>query len=145
MIPARRMTDRITHYWERLRKEEALPPANKFNPAAIEDIWTYCVLCKLEPGVGEQSLYVVERAGDKITALMEENLLGARLNPLQKHAKAAVLVQLADAACASLKPEYGEGQFINARHKVVKYRSCCLPLGTREVSHVVTVMGWREF
>ena len=42
MISEQRLTQRLTQYWDRLRKETPLPEISKFNSNAIAEIWDFC-------------------------------------------------------------------------------------------------------
>ena len=49
-----RLAERLTKYWESLKKEEKLPDFNHFNASLISDIWQYCILFTVAPSVPNQ-------------------------------------------------------------------------------------------
>ena len=141
-----RLNDRLTSYWNMLRKEEPLPEFVRFNVAAIEDLWSQCVLFTVQPSAAGQPASVnFYQVGEKVKALYG-NVAGRSVNTAQRHFQGASIVQRVGEVISSPAPLFDEGQFVNDKSKVVKYRSCLLPFGTKEkVTHVVAGLSWREF
>lgn len=141
-----RLNDRLTTYWNMLRKEEPLPEFVQFNVAAIEDIWSQCVLFVVNPSApGAPANVNFYQVGEKVKALYG-NVAGRSMSTTQRHFQGASIVQRVGEVIAEPSPIYDQGQFVNERSKVVKYRSCLLPFGTKDkVTHVVAGLSWREF
>jgi hypothetical protein len=45
------------------------------------------------------------------------------------------------------KPTIEDGQFINEKNQVVKFRSCLLPFGSDRdnITHIIAGLSWRAF
>lgn len=142
----KRLDDRLTRYWELLKKDETLPAFGKFNSSAIDDVWDSCVLFSVSKGSTDNKSYTFYRMGDKVRKLYNEDLTGNTLKPKQKATKGASIVQRIDEVVTHMQPIYDSGQFVSDRQKIVKFRSCLLPFGNdNEVTHVVAGLSWREF
>lgn len=141
-----RLNDRLTSYWNLLRKEEPLPEFVRFNVAAIEDLWSQCVLFTVQPSApGQPPAVNFYQVGEKVKALYG-NVAGRSMATSQRHFQGATIVQRVGEVIAAPAPLYDEGQFVNDKSKVVKYRSCLLPFGNKDkVTHVVAGLSWREF
>lgn len=143
-----RMNDRLTQYWERLRKEAPLPEFTQFNAASIDDLWHQCVLFTIQPGGGDKPPVVNFYAiGDRARSLYGHEMIGRSVSTAQRHFQGAAIVRRIAEVISNPKPLYDEGQFVNDRSKIVKYRSCLLPFGTAEgrITHVIAGLSWREF
>lgn len=140
-----RLVQRLTNYWEMLRSDQTIPDYAKFNVSAVQDIWAHCILFLVRPdNPPTVNFYNV---GDQARLLYGPDIVGRTMNPRQRHYPGAMVVRRVGELVANPAPIYDEGQFINERSKVVKYRSCLLPFGDRQgkVTHVVAGLSWREF
>lgn len=141
-----RLTDRLTKYWDLLRKEDAMPPFAKFNTGAIDDVWGQCVLFAVNPGTTDHKNFTFYRMGDKVKSLYKEDLTGNTLSSKQRMFKGAAIIKRMDEVVKNGIPISDMGQFVNPDNKIVKFRSCLLPFGNdNEVTHVVAGLSWREF
>lgn len=145
----KRLTTRLSAYWDLLRREYPLPEFASVNRGQIEDIWPYCIIFQLEPGTDNDNReFRIHDMGGKLVELYCENLTGRRISRKQKQFKAASLIKHAGQVINNPIPLQDEGKFINDKNKIVKYRSCLVPFGnptTREVTHLLAGMSWREF
>lgn len=142
-----RLSERLTRYWDTLRKDLPMPHFSHFNASAIEDIWQQCLLFTVAPEVENQpyalSFYQI---GEGLRGLYGSNMLGRHFNSTQRHFQGAAIVRRVGEVLANPAPVNDMGQFVNTRSHVVKYRSCLLPFGhDKQVSHVITGLSWREF
>jgi len=139
-----RLIERLTSYWNLLRKEQPVPEFAQFNISAIEDIWAQCVLFTVQPGVPPAVNFF--NVGEKAKALYGD-MAGRTLQTNQKHFPGAAVMRKMGDVVATPAPVYDEGQFVNTRSKVVKFRSCLLPFGGRDgrITHIVAGLSWREF
>lgn len=148
MMSEQRLIDRLTGYWNLLRKDSQLPEFVQFNISAIEDVWGQCVLFTVQPTAPGASPSVnFYRVGEKVKALYGQDMTGRSMNMTQRHFQGAQIVRKVGEVISTPAPVYDSGQFVNDRSKVVKYRSCLLPFGNRDgkVTHVVAGLSWREF
>ncbi len=141
----KRLTSRLTHYWERLKKEDEMPSFQKFNPGAIDDVWDYCMLLAVNDN-DQQTSYAYSSMGSKVKSLYGADVSGQPFNPRQKASQTAQIVKRVGEILQQHVPVYDNGQFVNNRHKIVKFRSCMLPFGQNgSVTHIVVGLSWREF
>jgi hypothetical protein len=143
-----RLVERLTKYWDGLRKDANIPEFSQFNISAVEDIWGQCVLFSMQPTVGGKAPSVnFQQVGEKVKLLYGQDMTGSVVNANQKHLQGATLVRKLGEVVHTPSPIYDSGQFVNERSKVVKYRSCLLPFGNRDgkVTHIVAGLSWREF
>ncbi len=84
--------------------------------------------------------------GDKAKDIYGGDMSGRTMYPTMKHFQGASIVRRVDDIIATPKALYDEGQFVNERSKIVKYRSCLLPFGKEgKVTHILAGLSWREF
>ena len=141
----KRLTQRLTGYWERLRKEEAMPPFAKFNPSALDDAWDSCMLIAVNDSAQPPS-YAYYRMGEKVRRLYGGDVAGQSMRPSAKTSQSAKIVKRVDELMTSRQPVYDDGQFVGPSNKIVKFRSCMLPFGhDNHVTHIIVGLSWREF
>ncbi|MFZ4540452.1 MAG: PAS domain-containing protein [Rickettsiales bacterium] len=141
-----RLTERLTGYWNTLKKDEIMPEFARFNASAIDDIWQQCILFTVAPEV-EDKPYVLNfyQIGDRLKNLYSNDLLGRSFSTAQRHFQGASVVKRVEEIIAAPAAITDSGQFINEKSKVVKYRSCVLPFGRNgKVSHIIVGLSWRE-
>lgn len=142
-----RLSERLTSYWNNLRKDLDMPDFGHFNASSIEDIWQQCVLFTVSPEVGNKP-YVLNfyQIGDRLRSIYGNDMVGRSFNTGQRHFQGAAIVRRVEEIISKPAPMNDMGQFINERSKVVKYRSVLLPFGRDgRVTHVITGLSWREF
>jgi hypothetical protein len=84
--------------------------------------------------------------GEKVRTLYTRDMTGQTINTGQKHFQGAALIKKIADVITKPEPLFDQGQFVNERSKIVKYRSCMLPFGVdNKVTHVVIGLSWREF
>ena len=142
-----RLTDRLTNYWNNVRKDQTIPEFSQFNASAISDMWQQCILFVVHPSTEGRtptlSFYMV---GDKLRELYGTDVVGKPFNPAQRHFQGAAVVRKIDEMIANPAPIIDNGQFVGQNNKIVKYRSCLLPFGKGGVvTHVIAGLSWREF
>lgn len=142
-----RLTDRLVSYWNIIRKESLMPEFAHFNKSALDDIWQQCILFTIQPTAEYASPMVnFYTVGEKVKSLYTRDMTGQTITAGQKHFQGAALVKKVADVIAKPEPLFDQGQFVNERSKIVKYRSCMLPFGTNtKVTHIVVGLSWREF
>jgi len=147
MSTDQRLIDRLTTYWNMIRKDAPIPEFVQFNISAIEDVWAQCVLFTVQPTAeGKQPNVNFYTVGDKVRPLYGD-IAGKSVSTAQRNFQGAAIIRKMGDVITSPQPLYDSGQFVNERSKVVKYRTCLLPFGNREgkITHVVAGLSWREF
>ena len=146
----KRLTHRLTDYWNRLRKEYPLPQIGKFNPAALEDIMGKCCIWRVEISSASSTkqipIYTSEFVGEEVKQAVGLDM-GEAFSPHIQNFAAARIIQKIDEVVRTGNVVADEGQFINESHKIVKYRSCLLPFGTPKgkVTNVLLGISWKAF
>lgn len=143
-----RLSGRLTQYWENMRKNEVMPSFSHFNKAAIEDVWSQCILFVVMPGVeGKPPSISFYTVGDKVQAIYGQDMTGRILTPAQRNMfQGASIVRKIPEVLSNPVPVTDDGQFVNDQSKVVKYRSCLLPFGNNgKVTHILAGLSWRSF
>lgn len=142
----KRLTQRLTNYWNSLKKDKAMPPFQKFNPGAIDDVWDHCILLSITESASGKNSYSYYSMGDKVKKLYDHDVTGERIFSTQKGSRGANIVKRIGEVLQKPDPIFDSGQFLDPNHKVVKFRSCLLPFGQNgHVTHVVVGLSWREF
>ena len=84
--------------------------------------------------------------GDQVKSLYGNDVAGRPMFSGMKHFQGASIVRRMDDMIATPQVMYDQGQFVNERGKIVKYRSCLLPFGKDgKVSHILAGLSWKEF
>ncbi len=147
MISEQRLTQRLTTYWERLRKEAHLPEITKFNSNAVAEIWDFCFRVSVDIHEKGKRSYVYEYMGREIVQAFGKDLTGQQVTGISQNVPGVSILGKIDMCVDQKQPIFEDGKFINEKNKVVKYRSCMIPFTTKkeEVSHVVVGLSWRAF
>jgi hypothetical protein len=143
-----RLTDRLTNYWTLLRKDNVMPEFAQFNRSAISDIWQQCILFTVQPAVaGKPATVNFYMVGESTKSIYSGDMTGHAVSASMKHMQGASIVKRVDEIIAAPQALYDQGQFVNEKSKVVKYRSCLLPFGSKDgrVTHILAGLSWREF
>ena len=142
-----RLTDRLSAYWNMLRRDNTMPEFAQFNLSAISDLWQQCILFTVQPGQnGKPHAVGFYMLGDRVKSIYGGDMQGRTIYPSMKHFQGASIVRRVDEVIAAPKAMYDEGQFVNEGSKIVKYRSCLLPFGKDgNVTHLLAGLSWREF
>lgn len=142
----RRLPMRLMTYWKRLHTERGLPEIRKFNPHAIEDVWPHCIKLLITE-VNEKRTYKYEFMGKHIIEAFGKDMTGLQVSPNIRNVPGTGIIKRLDAAIPLREPVMEQGQFINDKDKLIKYRSCILPFGSNkyDITHVVLGLSWREF
>ncbi|MFM9890324.1 MAG: PAS domain-containing protein [Rickettsiales bacterium] len=142
-----RLTERLTLYWNQVRKEAPMPEFSHFNAGAVDDIWQQCVLFVVQPSApGQPPVVNFYKVGDKLRSLYGADMTGRTMTSGQRHFEGAAVIKRIAEVIAQPQPLEDHGQFVNAQSRMVKYRSCLLPFGRdNKVTHIVVGLSWREF
>jgi PAS domain len=146
-ISEKRLVNRLTEYWERLRKDNPLPLMQTFKKDAITDVIENCLILKREKQGEDKITYVYEFVGKGIIAAVGKDVTGERILGHVHAIPGGAIIKQVEQCVASLQPISDEGKFINDKSKVVKYRSCLLPFGATDstVTHLLVGLSWRAF
>jgi hypothetical protein len=101
----------------------------------------------VESGDGSTTTYTYEYVGASVKEAVGSDMTGKMFTSQFRGFPGARVVQKIDEVVKARQIIVDEGQFVNEQSKLVKYRSCLLPFGTREgvVTHVVLGLSWRAY
>ena len=136
----RRITLRMLSYWEKIRAGRAMPTAQDFNSADLEDRWDSCFLIYLKDNStpDHTNTYI----GKAILEAYRHGLTGDEDHMLISPDVAMFLLNHQQ-ILKSTKPLLEEGEFENFLLGTVKYRQCLLPLG--ENGKLTAILGGMHF
>lgn len=143
-----RLTTRLNAYWEMLRKDAPLPNFAQFNQGVVGDLWPNCLVFASQPTAAGKVAFRVQNMGHNLSAIFGNDLVGrdASRPSLRALGGGKIASSIEEAALKRLCVEM-EGNFVNDKNKIVKYRACLLPFASsqEEISHIIAGISWREF
>lgn len=145
----KRLTTRLIDYWNHLRKDAPLPQIALFNHIALEDVIGKCCMWRVEvkESAGKVSFYTYEYVGEEVKQAIGKDLTGGTFSPQFRNFPAARILNKIDEVVKNSTVIADAGQFVNEKSKIVKYRSCLLPFGTKDgkVTNILLGISWHEF
>ncbi|MBL0319425.1 MAG: PAS domain-containing protein [Alphaproteobacteria bacterium] len=140
-----RLNDRLSNYWNRLCKDGRIPAIESFNSGAMADIWQQCA--KISVTEAGTRTYYFEFMGESLAKVLGKSMSGERVIANMLTSPKFKLIHHLDSLVAKTQPTTEEGQFVNEKSKVVKYRSIILPFGkdNEHITHFILGVSWREF
>lgn len=147
MNQQQRLTERLISHWKLIKEAESCPDLSKLSRQAIADIWPSCVTIKTQPVVeGAVPKFQFSEVGTLARSLFKDDPTGQYFTINVKVMPAARLIKRVVELTPTSEPIVDEGQFVNEKSKVVKFRSCLVPFGNvAGITHVVVGLSWREF
>ena len=115
----KRLTQRLTNYWNLLKKEDPLPSFQKFNASAIDDVWDNCMLIAVNDNNPSKVSYSYYRLGDKVRKLYKDDVTGAPIHTHVKSSQGAGIIKRVDEVLSKHEPLYDNGQFVNALRQLL--------------------------
>lgn len=144
----KRLTTRLIGYWERIRPAGGVPAFIQLNPSAIDDIWQNCLALQAQPGSGEMAHYLYVHCGEAVAQAIGKDVRGEVISVKMKFFPGVTILKRIDEVARGKvqSPVLDDGQFVNDKGKVIKYRACLLAFGEKQVvTHVVIGVSWRAF
>lgn len=143
-----RLTVRLINYWNQLKGVAFLPYYSQFNPAPVSDLMESCFVLEIMPSAGSQPMYRYDYCGQAIKNVLGKDLTGQMLTTSMRLFPGARIIKRIDevARMEAEIPLLDEGQFVNDKSKIIKYRACMVAFGKEgTVSHILIGVSWREF
>ena len=142
-----RINELLRDYWQRLRKGRPFPSDADIDPDAIGDIWGSCFMVKASSPEAKEHGYRYEYLGtDLIEAFggditneeVSSRLINPQSPPLQRHF---------DDVARTGMPVEDEAEFTNRQGRVIKYRSCMVPIGKSPsgVDYIIGAVKWKAY
>lgn len=143
-----RLTTRLIAYWEKIKGDSPLPQYEKLNPSALDELWSNCLSLKAEPAGVDKLSYTYVHCGQEITKAIGKDLRGQRMTTNMKFFPGAKIIKRIDEVASQVQhtPLLDDGQFVNEKNQIIKYRACLLAFGTpKTITHIVVGVSWRAF
>ncbi len=141
-----RLTDRLTKYWNQLRGAESLPPIGRLNPDRVYDLWPNCMMVQVVTVHAGTHTYSYEYVGPALQSMYGKDMTGQIGSGKLRDLPGWQMLKKVDEVVVTPSVVIEEGQFINEKSRIVKFRACLLPFGKNgKVTHVVVGMSYREF
>jgi hypothetical protein len=169
----KRLTLRLTEYWNSLCGQGSLPEWKSFDTTEFSDVWKQCCGWKMEAGEGNTVIFTYDHVGEAVKEAigndlwgrkfttssrvlpgspMTHNIVGANLavqmyNTDFKGFPVASIVKKIDRVINKLVPVVDEGRFENPDRRTVRYRSCLMPFGSADgkVERLVLGLSWKVY
>ena len=143
----KRLVNRLTDYWDRLRGDEPFPAFERLNQDALVDMWEHCIVLAVESKTNkENKLYVYQHMGSQIIEAYGSDLTGHYVNVYMHNFPGWQVLKLVDKVFKESAIESSMGSFINDKDQVVKYRACVMPFGSKGlVTHALVGLSWKMF
>ena len=143
-----RITIRLLQYWQMIRKNELFPSIEQFNSAVIGDLWQQCFLVSVDTHAAQNQKFKYEYMGPFIIAAYGKDLTGVTINSeASKKFPGKMALKKMDEVVSEYRPMEDSGYFVNEAGKLIKYRACFLPFGTKQggLTHIMSGFSYREF
>lgn len=139
-----RLEDILKHYWETLPRATvgSIPSESTISPDALKNVWDDCFLVQITPDNSFRYDYLGK---DLVDAYGEGYHDGDEADKLiDTHSNRAI--RIFSEVVKGRKPVDDEGEFVNSRHLLIKYRQYLFPLGNKErVTHIFGGMRWKAY
>ncbi len=143
----RRMIVRLVNYWDRLRGENELPLIARFNAESISDLKPQMAsIERREAGGGYNYKFV--SMGAALKELYGCDMTGQTVSAREKHFPGTGILEKLDDLASTRRLQIDEGKFVNAKHRVVRYRACMMPFTEGQGGEITTIVcgfSWKEF
>ena len=127
----RRLTNRLTRYWQDTRGIRTMPEENDLDPDILGEDWPYCFLLQSRDIANVQD-YNFTYLGERIVQIYFDTGVD-QFNEFVVGPNANCLSKIFERVIASQAPVYDEGEFLTKHGRRVLYRQCALPLGNEDV------------
>jgi len=138
----RRLPDRMTAYWEQLRKGIPLPDYGSFRSDAIMDLWSHCFSLSVLPA-GDVTSFIYDYVGSDVMEAYGENVAGRLVSSRARGGPGDNIIAKLENVMKSKEPLIEGGVFVNGKGRAVKYRACILPFGREKVTNMVVGVAWQ--
>jgi hypothetical protein len=136
----RRITLRLLAYWEKQRLGRLMPTEQDIDPEDLRDLWDSCFLVRVVDLAKSDYnyTYLGQAIADAYCHGMLKDDPEGMVSP-----SAHRLARNYARVVGTCKPLLEEGEFVNLKQEMVKYRQCLLPLGTD--GQIESIFGGMHF
>lgn len=143
----KRLVDRLSDHWNRLRGDAPYPQFERLNSAAIADLWDRCIVLEVENTAGKKNvLYTYQHMGKEVIKAYGADLAGHYVNVNMHNFPGWQVLKSVDAVFAEPGVQMSQGSFVNDGDQIIKYRACIMPFGRDEkITHALVGLSWKMF
>lgn len=144
-VSEQRLTKRLLGYWEILQKDKIIPQIERFNSAAVEDIWHQCITLSVD--TRRATIFKIENMGSHIVAIHGNDISGNIVDAATMMFPGSAMHKQLLGVVASAHYQKADGMFLNEKSEMVKYRACYLPFGSEQkgVTHIIVGLAFSAF
>lgn len=143
-----RINEYLYSYWESKRNGKPYPSEDDIDPAELSDIWDSCFLVKYNEHLTDENEFTYLYLGSTLLEAYggsdetSHDICMRLIFP-----SSMSLVHKFREIVSSGKPATEEGEFLNVKKLLVKYRSNMLPLSDRngKIRYIIGGMKWKLF
>jgi hypothetical protein len=138
-----RITERLERYWQEMRGDRDMPFEEEINPEALGDSWNACFLITIRDGI-----FAYSYLGDALIDAYGDDITGHEIAETLAYPHPESLFRTFQAVATNGVPHTDANEFVNSRGALVKYRSCVVPLGSRNlrgITYLLGAMRWKIY
>ena len=141
-----RSHEQLLDYWQTLCAGRPFPHEDEIEPSDISDIWDSCFLISLDD-VSRRIGYRYSYMGAKLVDAFGDDTNNPEMALRLLSSTRVPSAKKIDEVIKEKHPVMDDGDFVNAKHMNIRYRTCLVPFGydNGEVSHIFGVMRWRAY
>lgn len=140
-----RLTEKLQAYWESVCAGRPYPAESDIDISVIADIWDSCFLVK-SVSTAHGRVFRYDFLGKDLIDAFGGDMTNQEISDKLVNPSHPPLVASFGKVMDSGKPAEEESEFTNESGMIIKYRSCMLPLGTKDgVNYIVGGMKWKSF
>jgi hypothetical protein len=143
----KRLSNRVITYWEKLKGDkDQLPEMARFRSSMLEEVWDRCLKVRVDFKDGRPK-FEFEHVGDDVTKAMGKKLKDQVSLGVTNVPGGRILNRVSLLLPNIKGPMMDQGELMNEKEQMVKYRSCILPFGNKngELTHVIVALSWRIY
>ncbi len=133
----RRRVRRLRHYWDRLRRDRAMPALRDVDPRALPVAWSDCFVLAIAEDTGEP---IFAHVGNELAVDCGRVLTGESLSAVPARTLIGKATRCVAEVLATRAPLIVEGEFVHADGDTVLYRAIVLPFA-EDAAHIDHLLG----
>lgn len=147
---SKRINERLLSYWEKKRGSKLFPLESDIDPGELKSLWDSCFLVQVveeatdEAGSEFKYIYL----GQALVDAYGDDLGNKEVCEKLVYPSNMSLIHRFQEIIRDKKPVTEDSEFKNINGMLIKFRSCLLPLGKDDQSHVAYIIGgmkWKAF
>lgn len=143
----RRITERLTSYWEEVRAGRPCPAEADIDPNELEDVWDACFLVQIKEKANKKHTFFYNYLGSDLLEAYGDDLTGKEIYAELLDYGTDNIAQDFESVATSGQPLVKESEFRNRRGLLIRYRFCVLPLtnAADQIAYLFGGMKWKAF